>query len=193
MEDSSVFRKARLRLRDSEGNVLTGGWVVDVTKRQLIADLLGTMELSAGDNFALEVYGARYDLRATAEFRMKSQERTVFNLTEVLVVPATEAVRMAVPFFTCELDLHGMRGEASAVDISLEGIGFLTTARLSRGDVVNIEVNTPEGPIEVIANIRYCIATDPNEFEFRAGGKLKFPSRIDNARWLRLFEAQLAA
>lgn len=182
-----------MRLRDEHGHILSGGWVIDVTKTQLIAELHEDLEMKPGDEFSVEIYGARYDLKARTEFRMSSQDRTVFKVIEPQVVPGTEAVRMAVPFFTCELNLKGMRGEASAVDISLEGIGLLTTARLERGDVVNIEVTTPDGPIEVIASIRYCIATDPQEFEFRVGGRLKFPSRIDNARWLRLFEAQLAA
>ncbi|MBL8049054.1 MAG: PilZ domain-containing protein [Chthonomonas sp.] len=175
------------------GELVLGGWVVDVTKSQLISDLGTAAELEAGQPFKIEIFGARYDLRADGNFRQLIQNRTIFDLSNVSVSPATEAVRMVVPFYPCDIHLDNMRGEASAVDISIEGIGFLTSAKLEKGDKLQIYVTSPEGVIEVQADVRYCLATDPDGFEFRAGARLTFPDRIGQAKWMRLFANQLAA
>lgn len=192
MSATGVFRHTRLRARDGE-DIVASGWVVDVTKTQLIADLSHGEQMQVGQQLTVEIFGAKYDLHADATFKAYVQDRALFGLENVDVKPASEAVRMAVPFYQCEVVWQGLKGEASAVDISMQGIGLLTSARLETDAILELTVNSPEGEIRMQADVRYCYPTDPDHFEFRAGARLTFTDRICQARWMRLFANQLAA
>lgn len=193
MDAAALFRKTRVRLFCEPDDVVINGWVTDITKTQLIFDTPEEPHLEPGLQAQVEIYGAKFNLKAVAKFRCYVQKRVVCDLSNISVLPASEAVRITVPHYLCSLDLDGLRGEATAVDISIGGIGLISSARVSAGEVLQVEMQTPHGLIAFSAEVRYCRPTNELEFEFRIGAKITFKDRIDHARWMNLFTNQLAA
>lgn len=187
MKGLSQFRKTRCRIqRLSDAKMLTG-WAVDLTPAQLVVSIKTPDVLQPGDMAILEFFGKKNNLIAKGKFTMALSGSFVFELVEQpKISAASEAPRMSVSNYICTFLWDGLRGEGSLVDVSITGIGMISSSSLNKGDVLELTIKTPNGEVFCGGIVKYCRPI-PDTFEYRIGIELSFSDRLVLARWQRLF------
>jgi len=187
MKGLSQFRKTRCRIqRLSDAKMLTG-WAVDLTPAQLVVSVKSQDVLAQGDLCILEFFGKKSNLIAKGMFTMALGGSYVFELSaQPKITSPSEAPRMAVSNYVCTFLWDGLRGEGSVVDVSITGIGLISSSALEKGEKIDLAIRTPNGEINCQGVVKYCRAI-PDAFEYRLGIELSFTDRLVLARWQRLF------
>jgi hypothetical protein len=187
MKGLSQFRKTRCRIqRLSDAKMLTG-WAVDLTPVQLVVAVKTPDILQPGDVAVLEFFGKKNNLIAKGTFTMSLSGSFVFELSAPpKISAASEAPRMSVNNYVCTFLWDGLRGEGSIVDVSLTGVGMISSSSLEKGSVLDLTIKTPNGEILCGGTVKYCRPI-PDSFEYRLGIELSFKDRLILARWQRLF------
>ncbi len=84
------------------------------------------------------------------------------------------------------LNFQGEVVDVTVLDVSINGMGFLSYAPLPVGGTVKLSLETPHGPVKVSGEVRYC-RSDTHRFGlYRAGALITEMGRLDKARWNKM-------
>jgi len=190
----SAFINTRCRLQRLKDAKFFAGWVVDLTEEVLQLRLSTKTTLEESDNFNIEIHGTDRSAVFQAALITQDGDNLVFAVPQTIrFMPAREKARLAVRGVTGICTYQGLETAFDVSDVSLEGIGIVLPVGVLRGAHLELEIQSPHGPIQCNGHVRYC-RTDPDVAGwFRIGILLDDMGRLETARWARLFEYYAAA
>ena len=193
-EERAPFINTRCRLQRIKDAKFFAGWVKDFTQSELSVKLSTKTMLAIGDAFSIEVHGT--DRSAIFNARITSQENddVVLGIHEqVRFMPARERARLCVEGISGVFNHNGVDTPFSVSDVSLAGCGLVAPYAVQRGTKLYLEVDTAQGPIKCSGEVRYCKPDIEIPGAYRLGMSLDTMSRLEMARWAKLFEFYSAA
>ena len=189
------FRNTRARLQRLSDLRFFAGWARDLTPEAVMVLFVGAVLPEAGDNMHVHLTG--------------NMVAAVFGAKVVLVRGKMAQLNFTEPprFIASSEDMRVWAGETRAIarsgpyefaitvlDISLRGIGVLSTDPWERGDLLDIEYATPHGEVRGTAEVRYCRRSAEDPDVYRAGLMWTHMDRLSSARWHKVVDnAKLVA
>ncbi len=186
LELDFINRRTRFqRLSDAR---FFSGWATEIAGAELTVHLSAPATLHRDDICMFEVYG----VKATANFRGRLStfaDRTATFRMELPIryLPAQpEDTRLNLRGITGKALWEGVEVAFEVVDGSEHGIGLISDAKLSRGDQVQLVLQTGYGQLVCNGEVRYSRVAEGDGGRFRTGVRLDEMSRVERARWERL-------
>lgn len=192
--ERSPFINTRCRLQRLKDAKFFAGWVRDLTATELHLRLSTRTSLMDGDTFSVEVHGTDRSAVFNAWLTSQNEDEVVFEIHEqIRYMPSRERARLRVEGVTGTFRHDGVETPFTVNDISLEGCGIVVPHPISRGVKLELQVETPQGPIACPGEVRYSKPDPDIPGAFRLGIQLEGLGRLEAARWARMFEFYLAA
>lgn len=182
------FLNRRTRLQRLSDARFFSGWLTKIQSGEITVHLVGQAPLHRDDVCMFEVYGRK----ATAHFRGRVHTRSgklgVFGVEPPIRYFAAqqEDTRLNLAGISGKAKWEGIEVPVEVVDGSEGGIGLLSEVKLSRGDMVELTVETPYGTMTGRGEVRYSRVSDDDANRFRTGIKLDDMNRVERARWDRV-------
>ena len=194
----AIFVGARCRLYRRKDAKILNGWILHFQGAMLIVSTDDQFECAAGEQFYVEAAGP--DVKACLDVVMTGETDTSRDdpsspcggraramsfqiLDHVQLARSDEQSRLLVSGMSAELSFGSLKVPASVHDVSESGLGFVADEPLSSGMSVEVQLNTPAGPVFCTGIIAYV---KPRGNGARVGVTLDEMSRIDGSRWRRL-------
>lgn len=191
--DIQRFIGTRVRLqRLGDGKFFTG-WLQDLTPSNCRVDCKESERLAGGDEFLVQVFGNGYTAIFKTVLNATGDNQVILDMHgNVRVLEANEQARIAVSDVKAMVRVGHESFETNVLDVSVGGVGIHSDRAIERGLQIEIAMDSPHGPVAAIGTVRYC-RTDPECPPLhRVGIQLETMSRVDGARWRRMFEADAA-
>lgn len=191
--DIQRFLGTRVRLqRLGDGKFFTG-LLGDLTQSNCRISVKKTEGIEVGDQFVTQVFGHGASALLKGTVNAKSDEQIVMMLNEpIKLIQSSEQARIAVTDVKAILRYEGESIEAAVLDVSIGGAGLQVAQVLERGATIELAMDSPHGPVAAVGIVRYCRPEPDVENLFRVGVQLNGMSRVDGARWRRMFELDAA-
>lgn len=187
-ESGLIGAGVRMKLHRS-GSVLSG-WLHMLDDRQALVETESMKDIEVDDSVAIEVFGYEQNLALEGIVREHDDTCIAFDLADakVLQVPR-EAKRTSIPGITAEIlsaDEEPM--QITIVDVSLQGLLFVSMNEFERASRLHFRVITEFGEIVCGGEVRYCKPVRDGK-SFRIGVMLDELGRIERGRWQRFIES----
>lgn len=183
------------------------GWVRRVCGRSLVVTTATDAEFAPGEEFRFEAVDSGH----LAEFRAKlvlsgmavvrkhgylgpdgmGDSATALELEVsggLKYIGTAESVRLAVEGVTAWVSKGTIRELVQVVDIAPKGAGIQCGIAWERGASLRVEVGTVFGRVQADGRVCYCRRMRDGTARNRVGLALSGFSRVDQAKWLRLFD-----
>ncbi len=198
MEDSSDVRSpfinTRCRLQRLKDAKFFAGWVKDFSPQELLVLLSTKTALAYGDMFSVELHGTDRSAMFNAELKSQNSDDISLKIQEqVRYMPSRERARLRIEGLGGAFNYNGVDTPFSLNDVSLAGCGIVTPYSIPRGAKLNLHIDTDQGVVKCVGEVRYCKPDGNIEGAFRLGILLEPMGRLETARWNNLFEFYSAA
>lgn len=190
----SPFICMRCRLQRLKDAKFFGGWVQDLSEDQLHVKLSTKSDLAQGDNFSVEIHGAGKSAMFHAWLAHQQDGQLVFLINDkVKYMPSRETARMTVDnvLGRCFLSEHELG--LSVIDVSAKGCGVLSAEKLTRGEKLDLEFETPYGVVRCVGEVRYSKTSPEHGGMYRTGIRFEPMARLELARWMKFFDFEVEA
>jgi hypothetical protein len=163
------------------------GWIIEMTAKTATVQLNDEETMEVGDIIVGEVSGRENRALIDAQVSKVMDDVVSFEFRRTPRYEVTrEASRTVVRNVAGTLLFEGEGVDCTVLDVSVQGIGFLTYAPIPQGSTVTVSLETPHGPVKLSAQVRYC-RPDARRFGlYRAGALVTDMGRLDRARWNKL-------
>jgi hypothetical protein len=190
---TSAFSNMRTRLQRLKDAKFFSGWVASFDEQEARIRLSTGHVCETGDRFLVEIFGPETIATFEAAATMAFDEHAFLSVIQpIRYRRATEHARVCVTGMIGVINCDGNEYEARVADISRAGVGLIVRRPLPRKSGVMLKLVTPAGEISGEGEVRYCRPDPSGDGTFRAGVRLGELSRLEKARWLRLFESDAA-
>ncbi len=143
--------------------------------------------MDVGDIVVAEVSGRENRALIDAQVTKAVEDLVHFDFRRTPRYEETrENSRTVVRNVTGTLNFQGEGVDVNVLDVSENGIGFLTYAPLPTGSTVKLSLDTPHGPVKVSGEVRYCRSDATRWGLYRAGAVITEMGRLDRARWNKM-------
>lgn len=163
------LQHARTRLQSYRTSRFSSGWITQVRDNHLFITLTVHDGGSIGDRYHIEVSDGIRLMMADATLVQSGETTGVFKLNgEVSISSANENRRMTI---RCpgSLEVDGRSHEIAIVDISDDGLGILSDAKLERGQTAKIEAVLGSKAMEIEGKALYCKPLQRSRWAYRIG------------------------
>src|SRR5579862_9374640 len=142
------------RLRDAK---LFTGWVRSFRKNNVVVVTPKEFEGSISDEFIFQVYGPGNIavFRAILEYS-SGCELSLRLASEVHFTSAAEDMRLLLDGTSGALLSNGSEIDVLVVDVSARGAAVMASAELSKGDPVELRIDSNFGQVIVKGEVKYC-------------------------------------
>lgn len=181
------FLNVRVRLQRLVDAKFFAGWVRTLSDSEVVVDFASQEEFEIGSKFFVTVNGVHS--AAVVQATLENQASGFLTLKydgALRYLNTTEAVRRQVTGLTGIIQLEGAEIEMQISDISMNGFGAVIDGSLTRGEIVDLDVDTPFGNVTGKAEIRYCRQDTKDSLKHRIGIQFVQLGRIETARWNRM-------
>lgn len=189
------FRNGRARLQRLTDARFFAGWARDLTPETLTIQLVDEHVPKPGDPFHIEIRGDMVSALFRAKVVLVHGQYAYLHLLEApRFIASTEDMRIRAGEYKALARDRGYEFAITILDVSLRGIGVLMTETRQAGDKLEIEYDSPHGPVQGVAEVRYCQPSAKDFGAYRAGLLWTHMDRLSAARWHKVVdEAKLAA
>ncbi len=188
MSKPAAFANKRARLQRLKDAKFFAGWVKALTETEMHIRLKNPFGMELGDHVLVEVHGSESVATFPAVMTLRSGEDAVFRLAKAIIyVAAKENARISVAPMQCIVQYEGSSVQTEVVDVSAGGFGMLAPQAFKRGDIIQVEIESPFGPVACGGEVRYCKPDAEASGSFRVGIRTAEMERLEKARWNRLF------
>jgi hypothetical protein len=186
-----VNNRARLqRLTDAK---LCAGWVKELTTTHLFLKPSTPADIRPSDQFYVEIHGGGRNATFRARYDLQMGDDLVFNIVSAIQFgSSSENVRQTVNGMTGRAIVGEDTVEFKVVDVSEGGAGLLVPIQLTKGDLIDMEIETPQGAVHCSAEIRYSRPDSAGRGHFRTGVAFYPMHRLERARWQRMLHRTAA-
>lgn len=187
------YVNVRVRLQRLPDAKFFSGWVRMMSETEMVVDFQGNDWFDAGTKFFVSVNGVETAALFPAE--LVSQSTGFMNLKilkEIKYVQPTEEARRQVLGLSGVIKLEGTEIDIIVTDVSSKGLGGLIEGAISKGSIVDLNLQTQFGEVTIKAEVRYCRQESKESVRHRVGLRITQMGRIETARWLRLSEDKVA-
>ncbi len=181
------FLNVRVRLQRLVDAKFFAGWVRALSDSEVVVDFASQEEFEIGSKFFVTVNGVHS--AAVVQATLENQASGFLTLKydgALRYLNTTEAVRRQVTGLTGIIQLEGAEIEMQISDISMNGFGAVIDGSLTRGEIVDLDIDTPFGNVTGKAEIRYCRQDTKDSLKHRIGIQFVQLGRIETARWNRM-------
>ena len=186
-EKRESFVNVRVRLQRLADAKFFAGWVRTLSDTEIVVDFAGAEDFEIGSKFFVTINGVQTAAVVQATLENQSPGFVTLRYDGVLrYLAPSEAARRQVTGLTGVIGLDGTEIEMQVTDVSSMGFGAVIEGSLTRGTIVDIEVDTQFGNISGKAEVRYCRQDTQDSMKHRIGVLLTQLGRIETARWSRL-------
>lgn len=187
------FINVRVRLQRLADAKFFAGWVRTLSDSEIVVDFAGSDEFELGTKFFVTINGVNTAAVVQATLEMQSGGFLTLKYDSSLkYLNATEAVRRLVTGLSGTLNIDGAEIEMQISDVSVNGFGAVVDGTLTRGSIVDLDIDTPFGNVTGKAEIRYCRQDTKDSLKHRIGIQFVQLGRIETARWNRLTDDSAA-
>lgn len=188
--DYSKFVGVRVRCQRIEDAKLFSGWVKSFAAEALTIQFEDDVLLAVGDRVAFEIQGQANNVFVIGEVSVADARSISANLnTNMRLTNSVESARFRAAQFGifCDLELSGESYEMEVQDISMTGIGLMSSVPFERGAIVGLTIYTHVGTATATGEVRYCKQVPGEDAAYRLGIKLQFDERVSRSRWGSMF------
>jgi hypothetical protein len=181
------FINVRVRLQRLSDAKFFAGWVRTLSDTDIVIDFANQDEFEIGSKFFVTINGVHSSAVVQATLECQSSGFLTLKYDGVLrYLNTTEAVRRLVTGLSGTINIDGAEIEMNISDVSVNGFGAVVDGSLTRGSIVDLDIETPFGNVTGKAEIRYCRQDTKNSLKHRVGIQFLQLGRIETARWSRL-------
>ena len=187
------FNNVRVRLQRLSDAKFFAGWVRTLSDSEIVIDFASQEVFEIGSKFFVTINGVH--TAAVVQGTLDSQNGGFLTLRfdgTLKYLNPTEAVRRLVTGLSGVVSIDGAEIEIQISDVSANGFGAIVDGTLTRGNIVDIEIDTPFGNVQGKAEIRYCRQDVKDSLKHRIGVQFVQLGRIESARWNRLTDDSAA-
>ncbi len=187
------FINVRVRLQRLADAKFFAGWVRTLSDTDIVIDFANQDEFEIGSKFFVTINGVHSSAVVQATLESQSAGFLTLKYDSVLrYLNTTEAVRRLVTGLSGTINIDGAEIEMNISDVSVNGFGAVVDGSLTRGSIVDLDIDTPFGSVTGKAEIRYCRQDSKNSLKHRVGIQFVHLGRIETARWCRLTQDSAA-
>ena len=181
------FLNVRVRLQRLVDAKFFAGWVRTLSDSEIVIDFASSEEFEIGTKFFVTINGVHSAAVVQATLENQSSGFLTLKYDSTLrYLNTTEAVRRQVTGLTGIVQMEGAEIEMQISDVAVNGFGAVIDGSLTRGEIVDVEIDTPFGNVSGKAEIRYCRQDSKDSLKHRIGIQFVQLGRIEIARWNRL-------
>lgn len=183
------FVNVRVRLQRLVDAKFFAGWVRTLSDTEIVIDFGNGETFEPGTKFFVTINGVQ--TAAVVQAILENQSPGFITLRydgTLRYLNPTEAARRLVTGLTGVIKLDEAEIEMQITDVASKGFGAVIDGSLTRGMIVDIEVDTQFGNVAGKAEVRYCRQDQKDSLKHRIGFQLVQLGRIETARWGRLTE-----
>jgi hypothetical protein len=187
------FVNVRVRLQRLSDAKFFAGWVRTLTDNEIVINFAGAEVFEIGSKFFVTINGV--NTAAVVQATLEVQSNGFLNLkydSNLKYLNTTEAVRRLVTGITGTVDIDGAEIDIQISDVAANGFGAVVEGTLTKGSIVDLDIDTPFGNISGKGEIRYCRQDAKESQKHRIGVQFVQLGRIETARWGRLTEDSAA-
>lgn len=192
-ERKESFVNVRVRLQRLSDAKFFSGWVRTFSDSEIVIDFPNQDVFERGMKFFVTINGVQ--TAAVVQATLANQSPGFITLRYdggLRFLNPTEPARRLVTGLTGVIKLDEAEIEMQVSDVSTKGFGAVIDGSITRGSIVDIEIDTQFGNIVAKAEVRYCRQDTKDSLKHRIGMQLTQMGRIENARWSRLTEEGIA-
>jgi hypothetical protein len=163
------------------------GWVQDYQNNLLSLEVSSKRQLNKGDFLFIEISASNRLLTFVAYIIHLQGDTIMLQVSSPIEDRGLKSEsRLRVEPISASLVQNGIPHSVTVVDISDNGLGFITEDPIITSGLCEGVLFTPHGSVTVSLNVRH-MRNDREEMVRRGGAQVLEIDRVSKARWSRLF------
>lgn len=180
----------RFRMQSLSDKTIYNGWIREVSPPNLRVHLSKVFRESVGTYLHFEASGKSHQMQFLALcVRLEGDRPVIQIVSEIVDFPLDSESRILIQGISATVVNDGDHHGLTVVDASDFGLGGFVAQKFQIGDGLEAVIETNQGQIQCLCQVRHCRATKLRSDIYRVGLKILHIDRISQARWRLILRA----